>query len=278
MEAGSNGLGVFYILSGFLAFFSLDKYKGNIKSWIAGRLWRILPMYYFAVIVYMIFYEFIVKSVPEDPNKIKWLAYFLGINTILKKNPGIWYNVGALSSMSVFMWFYILAPFIRKVVTTWKRALAFFAVCYIALRLLQYTEWLTMFRAYYYFALGILIFYAIKEKREKITGSLFAAGIMFLLLADARGGLVYALAVGILMLLAYNMSVPGEGRVISFLSNRTFAIYIGHAMAIEIVSKLMDEINAGSTILMIVIAIVAITVLYEVFDKGARKLSAKLRH
>lgn len=281
MEAGSSGLGIFYMLSGFLAFVSLSEYfchENRPRGWVLRRLWRILPMYYFAVFYYIVFFEFIVGSVPEDPNKIKWLAYVLGINTILPEGPNMWYNVGALSSMSVFMWFYILAPLIKEVVSNWKRAVAFFAVCYVALRLLQHTTWLTMFRAYYYFALGILVYYAIKEQKEKITGAAFALGIMILILADTNGGLDYALATGLFMLMTYNLKISNEKicAVISFLSKRTFAIYIGHVMAIVTLSAVMPVKDGKFVLLLVIFTPVAIAVLYEGVERGAKLLQRRV--
>lgn len=274
MQAGSNGLGIFYILSGFLAFYSIDNYKGTKANWVRKKLLRILPMYYFALLSFIIIYEFIFKSVPDDPNKIKWISYVFGINTILKKGPDFWYNIGALSSMSVFMWFYILTPFIKKVVNSWEKSLAMFAVCYGLLRVLQYTEYLTMFRAYYYFAIGIVVYYAITEKKEKTTGVIFASVMLLLILADAKGGLLYGMAVGLFIIFSHDMTIKNEiaVKIITFISKRTFAIYIAHAAVIQVALDVTDVFDAKCFFVVAVLSVVLIFVLYEVVEKGTFRL------
>lgn len=278
MEAGSNGLGIFYILSGFLAFYSLNKYEGTTSNWIRKKLLRILPMYYFAILCFIIIYEFILKRVPNDPNRIKWLSYVLGINTVLKKGPDFWYNIGALSSMSVFMWFYIFAPSIRKVINSWEKSLILLAVSYCALRILQHTEYLTMFRAYYYFAIGIVVYYAVTAGKEKITSLLFVAVIMLLILAESKGGLLYGLTVGIFIMVSHDMTIKNETivKIISFISKRTFAIYIAHTAVIQVVSDTVNVFDIKCFGMVTVLSIAGIVVLYEGVERGTLCLLKKV--
>lgn len=277
MEAGSNGLGIFYILSGFLAFYSLDRYKGTTSEWIKKKLVRILPMYYAALTAFIIIYEFILRSTPKDPNNIKWLSYVLGINTILKKGPIFWYNIGALSSMSVFMWFYVLAPLLKQIVNSWGKSLIFLAATYVLLRVLQHTDYLTMFRAYYYFAIGITTYYAVTKEKEKVTCLIYISVIMFLMLADAQGGLMYGLAAGLFIIVSHNMTINNEtvNKIISFVSKRTFAIYIGHTAIIQVVSDVAEKFDVKCFILTTVLSIIAIAFLYEVVERGFASIFAK---
>ena len=280
MAAGSNGLGIFYILSGFLAYYSMERYKGNAGGWIGKKLLRILPMYYFALVVFVVFYEFILRSVPEDPNKIKWLSYFLGINTILKKGPVFWYNIGALSSMSIFLWFYCLVPLMRRIINNFNRSLIFLLAAYGMLRALQYTEYLTMFRAYYYFAIGITVYYAITEHKEKITMLLFAFVIMLLMLADSKGGLGYGLTVGIFIMSCVDLTIKNDfiSKIIVFFSKRSFAIYIAHTAVMQIAGEYVENYNFKSFIIMFIATVAATAVLYEGIEVGFVKGYRTIMH
>lgn len=277
MVEGSNGLGIFYILSGFLAFYSLDRYKYSKQRWIGKKLLRILPMYYFALIAFIIIYGFILNVVPEDPNKLKWISYFLGINTILKKGPFFWYNLGALSSMSVFLWFYVLAPVLKKIINNWEKSLVFLIFCYVMFRILQHTEYLTMFRAYYYFAIGITTYYAIFGKKEKATSLIFIFVIMVLILADGKGGLMYGLVTGLFIIVSYNMTIQNEmiKKIVSFLSKRTFAIYISHAAVLQVVSDVCNVFDVKCFCMVLLFSLIGIFVLYEGVDRGIAFLVKK---
>lgn len=279
MSAGSNGLGIFYILSGFLIFASLESNKGSLLQWYKKRMLRILPMYYLTIVVFIVLYECIIGGSPEDPIGLKWISYFLGINTILPKTTVFWYNLASLSSMSVFVWFYILAPLLKRVVTNWNRAWVFVLAAYVVMKALGHTNWLQMFGAYYYFAIGILIYYAIGQKKEKQTVIVLACISALLLLADAKGGLLYALVIGILIIMTYDCVISNDlvAKIITFISNRTFAIYLAHATVVQIMWVTYD-CKKGITGFVIgtILTIVVTALLYEGVEKGTVKLYKKL--
>ena len=279
MEAGSNGLGIFYILSGFLIFMTLDKEHVDLKKWYIKRLIRILPIYYTVVIFYIIFYEGIVRMVPEDTMGLKWISYFLCINTIVGNDVVFWYNLGALSSMSVFVWFYLLAPMMKKIITNWNQSALFFVFSYVLLRLLQYTQWFRMFRAYYYIAIGIWVYYSIKEHKEKLTSILFLCVMLLIQLAGGEGGLLYALTIAVIMMNSYNVSVDNDraGAIIRFLSDRTFAIYLAHTVAIQIIDQISIENVAIKVIMFYGITIIGIIILHEIVERYTVRLYNRLK-
>lgn len=274
MAAGSSGLGVFYILSGFLIFISLDRLQGRLSKWYAKRMVRILPMYYFMVILYMVVYGLILHDIPADPNKIKWLSYFLCINSVLKRQVDFWFNIGALSSMSVFMWFYILAPILKRVVSNWNRSLVFMALSYVLLRILQHTEYLYMFRTYYYFAIGIMIYYAMKEHKEKPTTILALCIEVFLMLADGQGGLMYGLIIGLIILYTNDVQINNDKivSIIRFLSKRTFAVYFAHTAVMQLMTVLGIDRSVKGVAMAVVYTVAGVVILYEVVEKNVVKL------
>lgn len=284
MEAGSSGLGIFYILSGFLIFISLENRTGSLVNWYKKRMLRILPLYYFMVIFYMVFYGLIVRSVPADPNGLKWASYFLCLNKIVRVGENFWFNIGALSSMSVFIWFYLLAPAIKKLVSNWNRALIFLAASYLVLRVLNYLQaakgwtWFDMLKSYYYIAVGIVIFYAIKEGKQKQTMVIFLTLMALLILASSEGGLLYALCIGLIIMVTHDIDIAGERmvKIVSFISKRTFSIYLGHTAVMQTADYLGVKNGIKGVALALVITVVFVTILYEVVERGSVKLFAKL--
>lgn len=284
MEAGSSGLGIFYILSGFLIFISLENRTRSMAGWYKKRMLRILPLYYFMVVFYIVFYEFVIGSVPADPNGLKWFSYFLCINKIIRIGEQFWFNIGALSSMSVFIWFYLLAPFIKKMVNSWKRSLCFVVFTYLVLRVLNLLQsmkgftWFDMFKSYYYIAVGIMIFYAIKEGKQKETQVICLVLMAILMLSGAEGGLLYALCIGLIIMTTWDIDIPNEKvkSAVSFLSKRTFAIYLGHTAVMQIGDYIGIKDGVKGILIAVAATVLITAVLYEAIERGAVKLFARI--
>ena len=274
MQAGSSGLGIFYILSGFLGFFSLDYNKGSIGKWYSKRFIRILPIYYFVLVVYVCIFGLGLQKVPEWFGGLGWTTYFLCLNTIFPKFDSYWYSFGALSSMSVFIWFYILAPIIKKIIDSYSKSIIFILITFGISKVLSSTQWLGAFKVFYYFAIGICAYYAVKEGKEIITTVVFCSVMALLTLAGSQSGIIYALIFGTLITNSTQLSIENIyiNRVIGFLSERTFAIYLGHATIYQLMPQLGIEKNIKGFVLFVVYSLVAIFIIHEVVEKYTMKL------
>lgn len=274
MEKGSNGLTVFFVLSGFLTFASLEKSK-SIKKWYLKRFIRIIPIYYTVLLMDIIIYQFILRSVPKDSFGFGWLGYFLCINRILPQQEVFWANIGAVASISIFVWFYLLAPLFHKAVHSLKGAVVFLIASYAGARLLlAVTDWGNAFTNFYYFAVGVVAYYAVKEAKEKtvITGGLLlSVGLLYL---EARGGLTYAVVMGLLMISAYEIRIENK-RIcgcITSLSKVTFCIYLAHSAVIEAMEHIYQGAFAGKVLWYLGMTVLLTLFLYFVVEKPVVRL------
>jgi len=283
MRAGSSGLFIFYVLSGFVIFSSLEQSGLSYWGWLKKRLIRIFPLYYFMVIACMILFEIKVNLFPQEKTFLYWLSYFLCLPKVLKYSNTFWNNVGTLSSISVFMWFYILAPLLKKIVNNWKKSGLFLIVAFGLYKVFASAQWFSILNTLVYFAIGIFIFYAIKEERENQTLGILLSVVVVMLLADARGGALYCICVGMLIMCTVNVEIKSEtvNKIVRFLSDRTFAIYLAHVFVLDI-SIYTDTFSRFGTSwslfgILFICTVLGIFVLHEIVEKGSVKLINKLK-
>lgn len=123
LNVGANGVYLLFILSGYLAFSSLDV-DGNILKYYKNRMVRILPTYWTCLVILYV-YDVIIglcKKVSirglfgiQGQCGIRFLRYILGVQSILPSDDwNKWNNHSALWSMSSFLFFYLLAPFLFR--------------------------------------------------------------------------------------------------------------------------------------------------------------------
>lgn len=119
-----HGVQLFFLISGFLIFKSLDR-NSNIKIFYKKRLLRIIPSYWVIIVLNIFIFGIVLKTMPQDEFHIGWLRYFLFLQTFIPtSNVDAWNNLSALWTMSAFGFFYLLAPFFHKIMDTYKKACA----------------------------------------------------------------------------------------------------------------------------------------------------------
>lgn len=206
--------------------------------------------------------EFFTKKVVADIFGLKWLRFFLGLNTILPSNNyEIWNNPYGWWTMSAFIWFYAMAPFLMKFVNNWKKA-----VLFVPVSLGSWITWKLIMRVLFgninglddintlsgaspfgtliYFALGILEFMAIKEKKNFFTViGLFVFAIVGVVIH--RNAWTVAAFSGILIILFNQYPVVLKGRfksIVQFFGKHSFNIYLVHLLAFEISWKIVSSL------------------------------------
>lgn len=186
---GANGVKLLFVIAGFLTARSYINSNAEIRSFWKKRFWRLAPLYWCAILFWLIIYIFdearMITFFMEDYDVIAVLLnvfllqglFVHGNNTVV---PGGWY-VGAISL------FYLLAPFmIKGVCRLWRRSrwivrglpIASFAIIYIVnwslYRVAFMTELSTIFEVYYSvlfqlpsLLLGINLYFELFENKEK---------------------------------------------------------------------------------------------------------------
>lgn len=70
-----HGVQLFFMISGFLIFKSLDK-NSDIKVFYRKRLLRIIPAYWTVIVLNILLFGIVLKTMPVDEFHIGWLRYF----------------------------------------------------------------------------------------------------------------------------------------------------------------------------------------------------------
>ncbi len=257
---GAYGVQIFFVLSGYLA---IKTYNGNMIDYYKKRALRILPSYYIGIIL-MIFIRKLFGGVTNDIFGLKWIRYFLGLNTILPSNGyGIWNNLYGYWTMSCFIWFYIMVPLIAKIVKNFKKAIIFYFVCFgifivwkigmtMAFSLLTEIDRLddcigaAPFSMLYYFALGIIAYYAVQERKHNIAIGFFLMVAVLGLIIN-RNAWVWGALTGMAILIFDCIELKSKNelwnRIISAISNYSLYIYLVHLMSFDISRHVVNSIN-----------------------------------
>lgn len=259
---GSFGVQFFFVISGYFAAsaFGDGKTNADVKSYYKKRLTRIIPAYYLAIIMIILWNLLIDIQVPTDVLHIGWFRYFLFLNTIVPSHDyQVWNNTNALWTMTDFFVFYLIAPWIYKK-SNFKKVffllLISFGVKIIYKKLGMFVfanvEWIDKLDVLlgaspagtlYQFIFGGLIYHIVQEKK-RIIG---AAMIVIVALAGlfTKQSVMTACSIGmILVILGLNLckeiKLEWVERGIIILSDESFHIYLFHVLAMSI-AKIVAE-------------------------------------
>ena len=110
---------LFFIISAYLTWASLDKHPMSYKSFLKKRYSRMAPLFYAAVIVAVLVPVFRVFDISIG----NYISHALFVNGL---NP-LWYNsiIGVEWYIADLALFYILTPLLRKVITGLKSGIFF---------------------------------------------------------------------------------------------------------------------------------------------------------
>ncbi len=133
---GAKGVQIFLLISSYLVFLSLN--KNNIQTirqafnWILRKFLRLMPLYYFALIIHLLVLGFgdryWLGSIPSISitNIVSHLLFLHGLNPYYFNSiiSVEWY-------LGVLAFLYLLAPLLHKLIKNLKSAVCFFLVSLI---------------------------------------------------------------------------------------------------------------------------------------------------
>lgn len=281
-DFGEQGAYLFFIISGFVCFCSFEKNnfiltKTSYCNYVLKRIFRILPLYYAIIILDMVIHTFVFHDVPPDSAGLYWGNYFFLLSRIVPSDNGFWNNLSATWTISVFMMFYLIAPFLWKVIKNLKTALVF-CIAFMGADILigSFCDMMEPFRLLYYFVYGIIVYYVLKEKEQ---GKAYAVLSVLLLLQGIISGefsLVTFSIIFVLLLIGFNdFSVKNEKivKAIHILDSYSYTIYLCHAVVIEMIDKI--NIVKGNPVLwriqVLLIAVLGTAGLCVIMKYGVEK-------
>ncbi len=289
VQAGPYGVQLFFILSGYLIYASLDSGIGT-KDFYKKRVLRIVPEYWTALILYWLigvakmsldgkFFEAVGSY--HAPWGIRYLRYFTFTNSLLiSDNDALWNNRNAWWTMSSFMMFYLLAPLLYKMIHRFFSAMAvLFVLLYFTppLRLLfenlmgtwfdpekynidAFRERFPFFQLYCFF-FGIVLYLAVHEGRQFLY-------LLFLLFwACVLGSYKFEIILTLCVAGSLQCEIRlGERmkKVLAFLSEGSFSVYCIHVGVVGALAVAFQGIRmfAAAKFILIFLATCVICYIY----------------
>lgn len=245
---GSTGVEFFFILSGYLAYQSLDRVRDSdgkygVLIWWKKRVVRILPLYYIMILFYAVYYT-CTGIIPADETGLGWFRYVLLLNQWVPAEENFWMNLGAVWTISVFTFFYLIAPIYHRVVRSYRSSLAGIAGWYLLARLMERcTDWLRPLQFLYLFAMGITVYCAVKEKKERNFTALACLVLLLLVIRNSDSGLVPAFLAAIFVAVSSGIRMKWVviSRVADGISRYSYSIYLIHVAVAEVMLKFRTE-------------------------------------
>lgn len=123
---GELGVSVFFVLSGYSVYKLLERKKENYLDYIKGRLKRIGPHYYISLFVSLVFTSAIAYLTKE---------HILNIFSHIVLVHNLFYNYhgainGVLWTMGVIFQFYLIAPFLKKILDKHPVLTVLISICF----------------------------------------------------------------------------------------------------------------------------------------------------
>lgn len=284
---GYFGLIIFYMMSGYLSFFSKELQEGKIVRYWVKRAIKILPLYYFVIGIYFILETYIFRSVPIDETGFGWKRYIFLFFDLIDTNEKFWRNLGFTWTIQIFVVFYLVAPLLYKLINqywkAWAMTVFFFVLSIVIkrymggnLRAVTYMHFCTM---------GLVLYFMQVEGKQKTT--IFISVIALLLvytLVNKENVLIdlddqiYALLFMILFTATESVCIDNEiiRKIFDFLEPYTFTFYLMQGMVWEeLLCKILLPDVIG--VLCLVVGTCILTyVVYIGYEKPVQKCLKKI--
>jgi peptidoglycan/LPS O-acetylase OafA/YrhL len=276
---GQYGVAVFFVLSGFLIMESLER-EHSVRRFYRKRLLRILPEYYIILLTGMIVWDILLGQMPKDVLHLGWFRYFLCLNTIVPSgNYYYWNDLWGLWTISCFMFFYLVAPLIKKWVTDFRKSLVFLAgsivlgyavkkliVIALAGTAMDSVEMFagdTPFFNLMIFALGVCAWYALREGKETLYLMMCIALVGGLLFFGISNRMTWGALTVVALLAGRGISIQNQhlGGIIDVVSRYSFTIYLVHFPVFQILEYAVGERMSNAVYALVAaVLIVAVSV------------------
>lgn len=261
---GYYGVPLFFVLSGYLSMFSMDRCK-SVKEYYKKRFLRIVPLYW--AILTILYVLNLVTYLPSQGAavfssdgvcSVKYLRYYLFLNMFIPSDKfNIWNNMNGFWTIPAFMFFYLTVPLIYKLVRRYYVSLVLLIVMLFCRKpvahrfevflnnsgrniseIHSFVEWMPLM-VFYCFFLGVTIYYACREGRQFSFLVLCILSMTY----NEFGWFVWDIAMALMVLGAVSLPplVTGEGKiaqVVKTVSDFSFAQYLTHIAVLGYVIKL----------------------------------------
>ena len=240
-DFGMYGVHLFFIISGFLAVKTLQK-KEKVTTYYLKRVISILVLYYIVIIWYFITENYLHKTlnhIPGDIHKLYWLRYIYLLNGFVESDTYFWNNLGMTWTIPIFAFFYLIIPYILKIIKNYKSSFILMIVIYHLTTYLNELYPCTVFANLYYFFIGIFIYYCYKDKKLRLCSVLFLIkSIYCTIIGEINYYYIFAVIISVLLEKEIKIKeIPKK--VINKLDEYTYTLYLAHGIVFcSIIDKL----------------------------------------
>lgn len=276
VETGQYGVLLFFVLSGYLIFSSLNS-GITTREFYKRRVLRIIPEYWTALIVcwivditkYLCTGGDVLEALGRynSPYGIRYLRYFTFTNMLFPSNNWyLWNNRHAWWTMSAFMLFYVLAPVIYKFFNSFKKALIVLTILLCITPMLRQILLNFLGKIYakeesyivgfcgdnafcrlYCFFFGIVVYLAVRERKQIIYIVYLLAFLCIFNLGAYRWEIMLTLC---LMGAVQNQLDVGirAKKIILYLSEGSFSLYCIHMVVMDGIVPVLGKISTHNSI------------------------------
>lgn len=285
LSNGGYGVSVFFVISGFLIFKSLEGSK-SLKEYYVKRISRILPAYYAILIVGMLVWDKMLSKMPEDTYlHMGWLRYFLCLNTWLPSDSyDFWNNIWGFWTISCFVFFYLTAPFIKKCINSFRGSAIFMVAMFLGTFVFSKAAeavfvkigaanpyMLAVDNPIYSlntFSIGICAWYAYRENKVGKYLGLVSVILTGLVGLNMYNRMLWGLLTALIMMTFIDLEIKKEwlASFIRLLGRYSFSLYLVHLCVIEIIYSFNIR-GALYLVLATICSVAAAVVLYNCVEK-----------
>ncbi|RZJ82295.1 MAG: acyltransferase [Flavobacterium sp.] len=314
-STGHKGVELFFLVSAFTLLLSYNRRKEedlNVGNFFIRRYFRIAPMFYFALVYFLIQDRNLPypASYMQNASPSNIIAHSLLLNGVSPHwinsiVPGGW-------SVGVEVLFYMMCPFLFLKITNVKKAMLYYFISFIAGQILYFyllanplitdgIKW-ELFLYYYLpshffiFMLGFIAYYTTKmtiKEASKYIAVLVVSCVFFYavlrLMPFANYKLINNNLMGIFFVLVINVlsrySVPIiVNPLIRYLGKISFSVYLTHFAAMYVLNvfklnELTQNHNQNFLIRLILVLVIAVpisTITYRLIEIPFQELGKKL--
>lgn len=312
--SGARGVQLMFIINAFLIFNSLSKIKlstKNIIEWWKQKFLRLIPLYWFFTIVYLFIFGTGHNYYLGTLSKVSWLNILANILFLHGFYPYYINSININWFMADLAIFYVLAPFMYKIINSLERSIAsillIVPIGYFLNKILSNVYvlevksiWLDYINIFSFLSelpiilLGIVCFYLYKSvcengiKNRKLLGIsiLFFSIISMLSLVLKKNNFVVfsdIFSFGILFALIFLGQLLHpifliKNKIFEFIGKHSYGIYLSHLVVLKYINLFLGELRNYNLIdvigyLLLVVISCMVSMLSEyVIEKNAIKL------
>ncbi|HGH5415705.1 TPA: acyltransferase family protein [Citrobacter freundii] len=277
--AFSSGVDLFFVISGFIIYNSIMASKSSAFIFLAKRLWRVVPLYWFytfaAVILTVLWPGIILQPNVETGEVLKSFLFIPYIN----KEFGVhlpFLTVGW--TLNYEMYFYVISFFALLI----SRKYYFFIISFLIPSISVIIIWIGKDNSFYAdgvvneFLIGVFVGWVyrsgiIKSINSKLCAILILVSIAFIFDSDIYHDYI---SVGIpcgIIVLCFSLSENGlkNSKVIKYLSilgDWSYSTYLSHVLVICLIMKAHQEFNLNLIICIIFSVVITAIVSFYTFN------------